>query len=82
MLITVPVVSGPLLGANGEPNLPALNAHLYTRSYINGYQPSQQDVKIYEVVGKAAVDLTPYPHLSRWVKHLGAFSGAERSAWK
>lgn len=52
--------------------LKALNSFLEDKSYIDGYQPSQADVAVYEALsGAPAADFT---HALRWYKHINSYS--------
>lgn len=54
---------------NTEAGLRELDAHLAEFSYLGGeIQASRSDFATYEVVGRG--DLTQYPHVSRWFRHL------------
>jgi len=50
-------------------DLKQLEEHLSTRSYIDGYEPSQSDVGVYTSLGKAP-DASEYPHTARWYQHI------------
>jgi elongation factor 1-beta len=50
-------------------DLKQLNEHLTTRSYIDGYAPTQADVGVFESVGSAP-DAGKFPHAARWYKHI------------
>lgn len=52
--------------------LKSLNSFLEDKSYIDGFQPSQADVAVYEsLAGSPAVE---YPHALRWYKHITSYS--------
>ncbi|CAE7222082.1 unnamed protein product [Rhizoctonia solani] len=53
-------------------DLKQLNEHLATRSYIEGYTPSQADVGVLNSVGSAP-DKTTYPHAARWYAHIKSY---------
>ncbi|KAF8549839.1 hypothetical protein OG21DRAFT_1514753 [Imleria badia] len=53
-------------------NLSALEQHLATRSYVEGYTPSQADVHVYKAV-TAPIPST-YPHVARWYSHITSYS--------
>ncbi|KAI6037968.1 hypothetical protein EDC04DRAFT_2069177 [Pisolithus marmoratus] len=53
-------------------NLDALEGHLVTRSYIEGYAPSQADVHVYKLV-TVPVD-SKYPHIKRWFTHITSYA--------
>ncbi|KAI4503505.1 hypothetical protein M0802_001727 [Mischocyttarus mexicanus] len=48
-----------------------LNAHLADRSYIEGWQPSQADVAVYEALGKEPDSTNP--HVLRWYTHIKSY---------
>ncbi|KAG8991635.1 Translation elongation factor 1 beta [Tulasnella sp. JGI-2019a] len=50
-------------------DLKQLEEHLSTRSYVDGYEPSQSDVGVYTSLGKAP-DAATYPHAARWYQHI------------
>jgi len=52
--------------------LKALNKFLEDKSYIEGFQPSQADVAVYETLsGAPSAD---HGHVLRWYKHIGSYS--------
>ncbi|KAJ1309485.1 hypothetical protein OPQ81_006260 [Rhizoctonia solani] len=53
-------------------DLKQLNEHLATRSYIEGYTPSQADVGVLKSVGSAP-DKATYPHAARWYAHIKSY---------
>ncbi|KZT52292.1 hypothetical protein CALCODRAFT_502463 [Calocera cornea HHB12733] len=53
-------------------DLPALEAHLKTRSYVDGYTPSQADVGVFSSLGSAP-SAAEYPHAARWYKHIKSY---------
>lgn len=63
-------VFGDLRSAGG---LAALNAHLRTRSYIEGYSLSEADVQTWPQVANQ-VDNKTYPHVFRWWNHIAYFT--------
>jgi len=60
---------GNLASAEG---LNKLNAYLAERSYIDGYQPSQADVVVFEAVANAPV---AHANCLRWYCHIKSFAG-------
>lgn len=60
----------------------ALNNYLADYPYLDGYSPSQIDTKVYQTFSKLGTDLTNYPHLYRWYKHLASYSEQEQSAFR
>ncbi|KAF8609877.1 hypothetical protein BDV93DRAFT_517104 [Ceratobasidium sp. AG-I] len=59
-------------------DLKQLNEHLATRSYVEGYAPSQADVGVFTAVGSAP-DKATYPHAARWYAHIKSYE-AEHTA--
>ncbi|KAJ3542337.1 hypothetical protein NMY22_g3542 [Coprinellus aureogranulatus] len=54
-------------------NLTKLEQHLATRSYVEGYTPSQADVVVFKAVG-AAPDASKNPAVARWYKHIQSYA--------
>jgi elongation factor 1-beta len=52
--------------------LKTLNSFLEEKSYIDGYQPSQADVAVYEALSGAPG--SEYAHALRWYKHISSYS--------
>ncbi|KAH7927558.1 hypothetical protein BV22DRAFT_1084755 [Leucogyrophana mollusca] len=52
-------------------NLDALEQHLVTRSYVEGYTPSQADVHVYKLI--TAPDAA-HPHTARWYSHIKSYT--------
>eukprot|EP01023_Acetabularia_acetabulum_P047450 TRINITY_DN49994_c0_g1_i1.p1 TRINITY_DN49994_c0_g1~~TRINITY_DN49994_c0_g1_i1.p1 ORF type:complete len:278 (-),score=72.66 TRINITY_DN49994_c0_g1_i1:196-912(-) len=55
--------------------LKELNDYLLTRSYIDGFQASRDDLAVYSALS-AAPDSNVYPHAARWFAHVTALLGA------
>ncbi len=55
-----------------EQGLPALEEWLKTRSYIEGYAPSQADVAVLKAVN-FNVNAAKFPNVTRWRRHLKTF---------
>eukprot|EP01026_Neomeris_dumetosa_P043088 TRINITY_DN359_c0_g2_i1.p1 TRINITY_DN359_c0_g2~~TRINITY_DN359_c0_g2_i1.p1 ORF type:complete len:237 (-),score=46.39 TRINITY_DN359_c0_g2_i1:47-757(-) len=60
---------------NTEAGLKQLNEYLLTRSYIDGYQASRDDLAVYSAI-KSAPDCNKYPNAARWFSHITALLGA------
>lgn len=56
----------------------ALNEHLSTRSYIQGYSLSQADVDVFRQLSAPPAD-APLFHVARWFRHIEAILGAPHS---
>jgi len=65
---------------SSESDLSKLNDFLSTKSYIEGYRASQNDVCVYKQALTVAnmMDCTKFPHVSRWFNHINAFTPAQR----
>jgi len=50
-------------------DLKQLEEHLSTRSYVEGYTPSQADVGVFTSL-KTAPSASEYPHVARWYEHI------------
>ncbi|KAG8793612.1 Translation elongation factor 1 beta [Ceratobasidium sp. 428] len=59
-------------------DLKQLDEHLATRSYVEGYTPSQADVGVFKAVGSAP-DKTTYPHAARWYSHIKSYEAEHAS---
>ncbi|TKA64560.1 hypothetical protein B0A49_08261 [Cryomyces minteri] len=57
---------------DSESGLTLLNNWVKTRSYVNGYEPSQADVKCFQAI-KTKPDSAKLPHAARWYKHIASF---------
>ncbi|KAL4065504.1 hypothetical protein V8B97DRAFT_1165456 [Scleroderma yunnanense] len=53
-------------------NLDSLEAHLSTRSYVEGYAPSQADVHVFRLIAEPIA--SSYPHTKRWYTHIQSYS--------
>eukprot|EP00842_Homolaphlyctis_polyrhiza_P004825 jgi/Hompol1/5343/HPOL_001238-RA len=60
-----------------DAGLKSLNEYLETRSYIEGYTPSQADVAVFEAVKKAPG--AAYPYALRWYNHIAHFGAKSKS---
>jgi elongation factor 1-beta len=45
---------------------------LSTRSYVEGYTPSQADVHVFNAI--SALDASTYPHVARWHRHIKSYT--------
>lgn len=66
---------------NSAKNLGNLNKYLASRSYLEGYSPSQTDVAVFEQLVPANLKSDQYTHLCRWWKHICSYSDNERLAF-
>lgn len=60
----------------------ALNNYLCDYPYLDGYSPSQIDVKVHQAFNELNVNVSSYPHLHRWYKHVVSFSEQERASFR
>jgi len=63
-----------------DAGLTELNKHLATRSYIDGFKPSQSDNNVLTKIN-ATVNATKYPHVDRWLRHVLSFPVNIRYSW-
>jgi elongation factor 1-beta len=57
---------------SGPAGLKKLNDHLKTKSYIEGYQPSQSDTAAFEQI-KSTPSAGDYVNVVRWFNHIKSF---------
>ncbi|KAI0339140.1 hypothetical protein BDW22DRAFT_1415272 [Trametopsis cervina] len=53
-------------------NFAKLEQHLATRSYVEGYTPSQADVAVYKAIASAPD--ASFPSVARWYTHIGSYT--------
>jgi len=58
--------------------LKALDEFLVDKSYIEGFEPSQADVSVFEAVGSAP-DAEKYPNVARWYAHIASYGDKAKS---
>jgi len=65
------------------PGLEKLNDYLSTRSYISGFQPSQNDLKVIQILSNNDDNIRTQSlsHINRWSLHIRSFSTSERNAF-
>ncbi|KAJ3569116.1 hypothetical protein NP233_g5269 [Leucocoprinus birnbaumii] len=59
-------------------NLQKLNEHLATRSYVEGYTPSQADVHVFKAISSTP-DAKAVPHVARWYTHINSYASEHAS---
>jgi elongation factor 1-beta len=59
-------------------NLVKLEEHLSTRSYVEGYTPSQADVTVFKTIS-AVPDAAANPHAARWYNHIKSYAAEHPS---
>ncbi|OJD26053.1 hypothetical protein ACJ73_02568 [Blastomyces percursus] len=57
---------------SSDSGLAIANHFFSTRSYVEGYAPTQADVVTFKAF-KIAPDATKYPHAARWYKHIASY---------
>lgn len=60
----------------------ALNTYLGDYPYLDGYSPSQIDVKVHRAFNGSNVNVASYSHLHRWHKHIASYGEQERSSFR
>ncbi|XP_076670453.1 valyl-tRNA synthetase isoform X1 [Andrena cerasifolii] len=60
----------------------ALNTYLGDYPYLDGYSPSQIDVKVHRAFSGSDVNVATYSHLHRWHKHIASYGEQERSSFR
>ncbi|XP_003738168.1 elongation factor 1-beta' [Galendromus occidentalis] len=63
-----------------DSGLKQLNAHLESRSYVQGYVPSKADADTLQQL-KSAPEVSKFPHAARWFKHISSFAAGEQKSW-
>uniref|UniRef100_A0A1B6LI17 Translation elongation factor EF1B beta/delta subunit guanine nucleotide exchange domain-containing protein n=1 Tax=Graphocephala atropunctata TaxID=36148 RepID=A0A1B6LI17_9HEMI len=64
------------VSVTSEKGVKDLDAYLSDRSYIEGYQPTQVDVAVFEAFPKPPTNATP--HAQRWYNHIKSFTNEEK----
>lgn len=64
------------IDVSNDKGLKEFNKYISSRSYIEGYQPSQVDVGVFESFSKAPP--STFAYISRWYNHIKSFSKAEK----
>ncbi|WP_278924661.1 hypothetical protein, partial [Pseudophaeobacter profundi] len=64
------------ISVGSEKGVKDLDAYLSERSYIEGYQPTNADVAVFEAFSKPPTSTTP--HALRWYNHIKSFSTEEK----
>ncbi|OAX77056.1 hypothetical protein ACJ72_08649 [Emergomyces africanus] len=57
---------------SSESGLAIANHFFRTKSYVEGYAPTQADVVTFKAF-KNAPDAAKYPHVARWYKHIASY---------
>jgi len=65
---------------NTDAGLKELDSFLASRSYVDGFKPSQADNSVYAVV-PPSVDDDSFPHVARWQSHISSFCKGSRKNW-
>ncbi|KAJ7730269.1 hypothetical protein DFH07DRAFT_849231 [Mycena maculata] len=59
-------------------DLAKLEQHLATRSYVEGYTPSQADVVVFKSISSAP-NAETLPHVARWYTHIQSYAAEHAS---
>ena len=59
---------------NSSAGLKQLDEHLATRSYITGFEPSQNDVSVFRSIPKDLAYEKDHKNVKRWYLHIKSFS--------
>ncbi|KAJ7153441.1 hypothetical protein C8R43DRAFT_1001931 [Mycena crocata] len=59
-------------------NVSKLEQHLATRSYVEGYTPSQADVVVFKAISSAP-SAESSPHVARWYTHIKSYASEHAS---
>jgi len=59
-------------------DLSKLESHLTTRSYVEGYTPSQADVHVFSSLSSAP-NTSSHPHTARWYKHIKSYEAEHKT---
>ena len=62
---------------NADAGLKKLNSFLESRSFVEGWTPSQSDVVVFSGISKAP-DAAKYPHARRWYNNIASYKDDER----
>merc|ERR1711973_530558 len=73
VIVNIMVAFGDLSTPSG---LKALNEHLASRSYIEGYDPSQADTSIFSLL--SCEPGKEFAHSARWFRHIKSYSAEEQ----
>lgn len=65
---------------NSDSGLKTVNSFLESRSFLEGYTPSQSDAALISGFTKAP-DAVKYPHVRRWYNNISSYDSSERSKW-
>merc|ERR1712061_605898 len=56
----------------------AIDAHLTSNSYIEGYVPTQADTTVFDALKGKSPDRAKYPHAERWFLHIKSFEASKK----
>merc|ERR1712018_182916 len=56
----------------------AIDAHLASNSYIEGYVPTQADTTVFDALKGKSPDRAKYPHAERWFLHIKSFEASKK----
>lgn len=70
-----------LFDVRSNVGISAFEYFIKSRSYVDGFAPSQADVSMLVRFAEGAVTKEAFPHTSRWMSHITSFTDEERKAW-
>jgi seryl-tRNA synthetase len=65
-----------------EVQVEALEEVLSDFSYVNGFRPSQMDVKVFSALQGVGVNEGRFPNVTRWLAHIASFTLRQRIEWE
>eukprot|EP00823_Brevimastigomonas_motovehiculus_P001170 TRINITY_DN11696_c0_g1_i1.p1 TRINITY_DN11696_c0_g1~~TRINITY_DN11696_c0_g1_i1.p1 ORF type:complete len:245 (-),score=88.93 TRINITY_DN11696_c0_g1_i1:130-864(-) len=69
------------INTSTEDGLVALNTLLLSKSYVEGWKPTQLDAAVHDKIAASRVDAVKYPHLARWYTHISSFTCCQKATW-
>ncbi|KAI1722304.1 elongation factor 1-beta [Ditylenchus destructor] len=67
------------VSTNDEKQLDEFNTYLASRTYVNGFAPSKEDVVAYKNFVSAPAQ--KYPHIVRWYKQIASIEDKDNAIW-
>jgi len=67
------------IDSSNKKELAEFNSHLESRSYVNGYTPTYEDLLAFKCF--TAAPAKSYQHVARWYKHIASFDATESAIW-
>lgn len=57
------------MGLDAESGISSLDQYIQDKSYVEGVEPSQADVSVFEAI-KTKPDAKKFPNAARWYSHI------------